>query len=79
MVQESRQPHDVLLTGATGYVGGRLLKALEGAGHRIRCLARRPEYLLACVTPPTIVVTGDVLEQASLPVALPGSIRQEPR
>ena len=31
------------LTGATGYVGGRLLRALVDAGHRVRCLARRPE------------------------------------
>ena len=34
----------ILLTGATGYVGGRLLAALESAGHRLRCLARRPEH-----------------------------------
>ncbi len=35
----------VLLTGATGYVGGRLLNILEGSGHRLRCLARRPVAL----------------------------------
>ncbi|MDR3673728.1 MAG: NAD-dependent epimerase/dehydratase family protein [Holophaga sp.] len=35
----------VLLTGATGYVGGRLLKALEQQGSALRCLARRPEVL----------------------------------
>jgi uncharacterized protein YbjT (DUF2867 family) len=33
------------LTGATGYVGGRLLRVLQSAGHRVRCLARRPEFL----------------------------------
>ena len=33
----------VLLTGATGYVGGRLLPVLERAGVRVRCMARRPE------------------------------------
>ena len=32
----------VLLTGATGYVGGRLLRALEADGRRLRCMARRP-------------------------------------
>jgi hypothetical protein len=37
----------VLLTGATGYVGGRLGKALEAAGTALRCLARRPEHLAA--------------------------------
>ncbi|MEX0684185.1 MAG: NAD-dependent epimerase/dehydratase family protein, partial [Dehalococcoidia bacterium] len=35
----------ILLTGATGYVGGRLLHALLERGERIRCLARRPEAL----------------------------------
>ena len=35
----------VLVTGATGYVGGRLVPALERLGHRVRCLARRPEHL----------------------------------
>jgi hypothetical protein len=30
----------LLLTGATGYVGGRLLRALEDRGHAVRCLAR---------------------------------------
>ena len=29
----------ILLTGATGYVGGRLLRVLEHQGHRVRCLA----------------------------------------
>ena len=32
----------VLLTGATGYVGGRLLPVLEEEGHQLRCLARSP-------------------------------------
>ena len=36
----------ILLTGATGYVGGRLLKALRAAGYPVRCLARRPEFLV---------------------------------
>ena len=36
----------ILLTGATGYVGGRLLKILELRGFRIRCMARNPEILI---------------------------------
>lgn len=35
------QTRRVLLTGATGYVGGRLLGCLEAEGFRVRCLARR--------------------------------------
>ena len=30
----------VLLTGATGYVGGRLLHQLESLGVRLRCMGR---------------------------------------
>lgn len=62
----------ILLTGATGYVGGRLLKALEGRGCRVRCLARRPEFLRPRVGPGTEVVQGDVLDKDSVTRALAG-------
>ena len=62
----------VLLTGATGYVGGRLLPLLEQAGVRVRCLARRPESLRSKVGPQTEVVAGDVFDEASLDRALAG-------
>lgn len=35
----------ILLTGGTGYVGGRLLRALEERGEAVRCLARDPRTL----------------------------------
>ncbi len=66
------KPSRILLTGATGYVGGRLLKALEGRGHWVRCLARRPEFLRARVGGGTEVVQGDVLDANSLAPALAG-------
>ena len=59
----------VLLTGATGYVGGRLLRRLEEQGCRVRCLARRPEFLQAQAGPQTELVRGDVLDAASLSAA----------
>jgi uncharacterized protein YbjT (DUF2867 family) len=62
----------VLVTGATGYVGGRLLMALQQTGHRVRCLARRPEALLGRVAVGTEVVQGDCLNPASLAPALAG-------
>jgi uncharacterized protein YbjT (DUF2867 family) len=62
----------ILLTGATGYVGGRLLGALEARGERLRCLARRPEYLRPRVAESTEVVPGDVLDAPSLPDAVRG-------
>lgn len=60
----------ILLAGATGYVGGRLLEALEQEGRTVRCLARRPEQLRARVRPGTEVVAGDVQDPASLATAL---------
>jgi uncharacterized protein YbjT (DUF2867 family) len=62
----------ILLTGATGYVGGRLLPQLEGSGHAVRCLARRPEYLEQRVGSGTVVVKGDCLEPDSLGPAMRG-------
>ncbi|MBA3656611.1 MAG: NAD(P)H-binding protein, partial [Gemmatimonadaceae bacterium] len=62
----------ILLTGATGYVGGRLLKSLERRGDRVRCIARNPAALSARVEPGTEVVAGDVLDRASLDAALQG-------
>jgi len=66
------EPPLLLLTGATGYVGGRLLTALEGLGRRVRCLARRPDYLVGRVGAHTEVVGGDVLRPETLPDALRG-------
>ncbi len=60
----------VLVTGGTGYVGGRLIPLLEQRGLRVRCLARRPEFLQPRVGPATEVVAGDVLQPESLVTAL---------
>jgi len=68
--QNSRGP--VLLTGARGYVGGRLLPLLLADGWRVRCLARHPEHLMSHVPTGVEVVRGDVLDAASLPAAMHG-------
>lgn len=60
----------ILLTGATGYVGGRLLPLLERRGLTVRCLTRRPENLATRVAESTEVVEGDVLHEPSLDAAL---------
>lgn len=65
-------PGLILLTGATGYVGGRLLQALELRGHRVRCLARRPEFLKPKVGSATEIASGDVLDRTSLDEAMRG-------
>ena len=60
----------ILLTGATGYIGGRLLRALEATRRPVRCLARRPEYLEPRVGPGTEVVQGDCLDSSTLAPAM---------
>ncbi|MGE0025934.1 MAG: SDR family oxidoreductase [Thermoleophilia bacterium] len=62
----------VLLTGATGYVGGRLLAHLEGLGVPLRCMARRPAELRPRTADGTEVVYGDVADPPSLAPALAG-------
>jgi uncharacterized protein YbjT (DUF2867 family) len=65
-------PKLILLTGATGYVGGRLLPVLESAGHRVRCLTRHPEALRHHLGENTEICLGDVLDSAALPKHLAG-------
>jgi uncharacterized protein YbjT (DUF2867 family) len=62
----------ILITGATGHIGGRLLRTLEagGAGRRLRCLVRDRRRLAAA--PDTEIVEGDCLDEASLVPALSG-------
>jgi len=71
-VSAARQPSRVLVTGATGYVGGRLVEALEGDGMTLRCMARSPERLAARVAPTTEVVQGDCFKPETLAPALKG-------
>lgn len=66
-------PKLVLLTGASGYVGGRLLPLLEARSDlKVRCLARRPETVHASDPSRVEVVKGDLLDKASLGAALQG-------
>ena len=62
----------VLLTGASGYVGGRLIPLLEKQPVVLRCLARSPDKLRESVKESTQIVRGDVLDPASLEEALQG-------
>lgn len=62
----------VLLTGATGYVGGQLLPVLESAGYHVRCLVRREVPALENRFSNREICIGDVLDLASLSRALQG-------
>ncbi|WUH89117.1 SDR family oxidoreductase [Streptomyces sp. NBC_00433] len=62
-----------LVTGATGYIGGRLVPELLDAGHEVRCLARTPVKLRDHPwVGRTEVVAGDVTDEASVGDALRG-------
>ena len=61
----------ILITGATGYVGGRLVGRLQRRNDlRLRCMARRPAHLTGRLAPDVEVVEGDVTDPASLDAAL---------
>ena len=65
----------VFVTGATGYVGGRLVPSLLRAGYRVRCLAREPRKLEARPwrnDPNVDVVTGDLTNVDELTEQLSG-------
>src|SRR5690349_4188836 len=58
----------VLLTGASGFIGGRLGPALEKAGHEVRAMTRHPDRYSGAGT----AVRGDVQDVDSLREALAG-------
>jgi uncharacterized protein YbjT (DUF2867 family) len=71
----SARPDDrlILVTGASGYVGGRLVPELLAAGYRVRCLARSPVKLSGMAWAGEVeVVEGDVSDAATLAPALEG-------
>lgn len=63
----------VLVTGATGYIGGRLIPRLLDAGHQVRAMARDPDRLAGRRWAARVeVVAGDLLDPTSLRPALEG-------
>jgi len=65
----------LFLTGATGYIGGRLAPRLLAQGHHLRCLSRSRAKLLArpwAVDPRVEIVEGDVGNEDQLALALQG-------
>src|SRR5512139_3047745 len=63
----------ILVTGATGYVGGRLVPRLLQAGYRVRCLVRDPRRLEGYPWREQVeVIGGDALVAENLDEALRG-------
>ncbi len=62
----------VLVTGATGYVGGQIVEGLLAAGYAPRCLVRSPEKARRLVEKGVEIHFGDVTEPSSFAEALRG-------
>ncbi len=58
----------ILVAGASGFIGKRLTRALEEAGHQVRAMTRNPDSYEG----PGTAVYGDVHEPDTLPDALEG-------
>ena len=64
---KSGDPATCLVTGATGYIGGRLVRELLKAGYKVKVLARFPDRLrdMPCINQ-VEVVAGDALDENSI-------------
>jgi nucleoside-diphosphate-sugar epimerase len=62
-----------LVTGPTGKVGHATVRALLGAGHDVRALARDPDRAASVIPPGAEVVRGDVTDYESVRAAVAGS------
>src|SRR5579872_4061554 len=62
----------VLVTGATGYIGGRLVPRLRKCGYEVRCFARAAQRLRGRFDEGVEIVEGDVNDEGSLVRALGG-------
>lgn len=62
----------VLLTGASGFLGGHLLRELRAAGCKVNALSRRPESDAAIAAAGALPVRADLTDPASLISAMAG-------
>jgi uncharacterized protein YbjT (DUF2867 family) len=73
MLVENKTARLILVTGATGYIGGQLIPRLLELGYRIRCLVRDPAGLQRYSWRSAVeIVEGDVLQPDTLVPAMQG-------
>jgi uncharacterized protein YbjT (DUF2867 family) len=71
-VTAPRERFSILVTGATGYIGGRLARQLLAEGHHVRAMARDSRRLSALEKSGAECVAGDVLDVPSLTIPVSG-------
>jgi uncharacterized protein YbjT (DUF2867 family) len=62
----------ILITGGTGFIGPKVVRALRTHGHEVRALVRRPERATELAGWGAELVTGDVTDPASVRAAVDG-------
>jgi dihydroflavonol-4-reductase len=62
--------HHSLITGATGFIGARLVERLIAQGHTVTCLARARADTARLLQTGATIITGDVTQPATLAPAL---------
>jgi len=61
------------VTGATGFIGGRLVRELRRVGHQVTALVRDPERASALASLGVTLARGDVTDRASLRAPMQGA------
>jgi nucleoside-diphosphate-sugar epimerase len=61
------------VTGATGFIGGRIVHQLADAGHQVVALVRRPEQAKSLVRAGIALHPGDITDQASMRAGMEGA------
>ncbi|MDZ7269365.1 MAG: NAD-dependent epimerase/dehydratase family protein [candidate division KSB1 bacterium] len=63
------------LTGATGFIGGRLARALRAAGHEVVALVRNPGRAASLAEAGVTLASGDLTDKAGMRPAMAGADR----